>query len=331
MGKEEHALQLVETAHDGFVLLEGTGELLYANPAAEEAFSLGHREEILGSIRDLVAEYAAAREGRGVRGIWANFPPQTFLVDIFPTPAPPSQFVVVLRDVTRFRAREEQMQKEEALVMLARVASEILHEMKGPLTGIKGAAQLLKEGFDRELLGILEKETRRLEDMLLEMVEFSRPAALSMRETNIHEVLDDTLNLFRETVRQKGVRVVRVFDPSLPLIPADGEKLKRALSNIVKNALEAVDDGGRVSLLTGVALNSIYSPARNMISVRIEDSGPGLPRGFENWLFSPTRSNKEKGLGLGLALAYRIIKEHRGVLAYHPPSTFEILLPHRTV
>lgn len=287
------------------------------------------RERALDALKGMAAEISTLRSGRSVRGMWWNFAPYTFLLDLFPVAGPGDIFVILMRNITRFRAMEDESRREETLVLLAKVASEILHEMKGPLTGVKGAAQLLKEGFDPELVRILETETRRLEAMVLEMVELSKPTSFEFRETNIHEMLDDALGLFRGMMKEKGIDVERRFDPSLPPIPVDAEKLKRAVSNLVKNAIEAMRERGKITLSTRLSMDSVYTPGRNMVSILIQDTGPGLPDGFENWLFAPYRSSKDKGLGLGLAISYRIIKEHRGLLHYPERGMFEILLPLR--
>lgn len=327
--KKTDAGLVLDNIRDGILVLDTAGVFRFLNSSAEEYLNLVGRDRLSRRLVEVLEEFPHTKTGRGVRGIWLSFPQSTFLVDIFPMANPVDCFTILLRDITRYQAMDEEFRREEILIMLARVAGEILHEMKGPLTGIKGSAQLMKEGFDPELVRILETETRRLEDMIFEMVEFARPAALNPVEMNVHAMLDDTLNVFRESIREKRVRVERSFDPSLPLVPADSEKLKRAVSNLVKNALEAVPAGGTIELSTRCSMDTVYSPGKNMMAILVKDNGPGLPEGLDHWLFASHRSAKKHGLGLGLMIAYRIVKEHKGMLRYVKPNTFEILLPIR--
>ena len=211
----------------------------------------------------------------------------------------------------------------------------LAHELRNPLAGLKGAAQLLarraqlRDGNDdeRELIGLIEAETERLNGLLEQLLS---PAPQQPHTAlNIHVVLERVLRL-AETEGGWSVRIQRDYDPSLPEFPGDADRLTQAVWNLVRNAIQA--GAASVALRTrvehGVRIHD--HPQAMALRVEIVDDGRGVPEELAEHLFLPLVSGRAEGSGLGLALAQQVVREHRGSLTYRsrPGHTvFTLLLP----
>ncbi len=211
----------------------------------------------------------------------------------------------------------------------------LAHELRNPLAGLKGAAQLLarraqqRDGSEdeRELIALIESETERLNGLLDQLLSPApqRPHAL----LNIHAVLERVLRL-AETEGGWSVRLQRDYDPSLPELPGDADRLTQAVWNLVRNAIQA--GAGNVILRTRVEHGSRIHDHLHAMALRVEiiDDGRGVPEELAEHLFLPLVSGRAEGTGLGLALAQQVAREHRGTLSYRsrPGHTvFTLLLP----
>ncbi len=211
----------------------------------------------------------------------------------------------------------------------------LAHELRNPLAGLKGAAQLLARRAsvrhdnqdERELIALIEAETARLNALLEQLLSPAPPrphAAL-----NIHSVLEGVLRL-AENEAGWSVRMQRDYDPSLPELAGDADRLTQAVWNLVRNAIQA--GAGTVTLRTRVEHGArIYDRVHPMaLRVEIIDDGHGVPEELAEHLFLPLVSGRAEGTGLGLALAQQVAREHRGTLTYRsrPGHTvFTLLLP----
>ena len=206
----------------------------------------------------------------------------------------------------------------------------LAHELRNPLAGIKGAAQLLarrSEGEARELTGLIEAEVERLASLVDRLLSPAPPRAFE--PVNIHAVLERVLRL-AETDAGWATRLVRDYDPSLPEFPGDADRLTQALWNLVRNAIDAGADN--VQLRTRVEHGMRIFDAVHALALRLEivDDGHGIPQELAEQVFLPLVSGRADGTGLGLALAQQVAREHRGSLAYRsrPGHTvFTLLLP----
>ncbi|MCM2336427.1 MAG: ATP-binding protein [Pseudomonas sp.] len=207
----------------------------------------------------------------------------------------------------------------------------LAHELRNPLSGLKGAAQLLARRVDdadgRELVGLIAEETDRLASLVDRLL---APAPARAHEPlNIHAVLERVLRL-AESEAGWAVRLVRDYDPSLPELDGDADRLTQAVWNLVRNAIEA--GATTVTLRTraehGVRIGDELHPVA--LRLDISDDGRGVPEALAEQLFLPLVSGRAEGSGLGLALAQQAAREHRGSVAYRsrPGHTvFTVLLP----
>jgi two-component system nitrogen regulation sensor histidine kinase GlnL len=238
-----------------------------------------------------------------------------------------------------FRHIEQQMKiaREERLLDQSQANRELIrnlaHEIKNPLGGIRGAAQLLERELDRpnlhEYTQVIMKEADRLQllmDRLLTPHRLPQPAPL-----NIHEVLERVRSVIVAEYPQ-GITVVRDYDTSLPLLTGDKEQLIQAVLNIVRNAAQAMQGVGQITLRTRIARQATLARRRykQAIQVQISDNGPGIPEEIRDKVFYPLVSGREGGSGLGLTLVQNFVTQHQGTVTFDTQpggTTFTLLLP----
>ncbi|MBI4589461.1 MAG: PAS domain-containing protein [Candidatus Rokubacteria bacterium] len=233
--------------------------------------------------------------------------------------------VAVLRDLSRIRQLEAEVRRGETLAAAGRMAVGLAHEIRNPLSAIRGAVQLLrKELGDEARWGeyteVLMKEVDRVNRIIELLLDLGRPVQLRPVPLNLHQLLERVALLSEEMAGSRGVRIVRRYDPSLPPILADEDRIVQVFHNLVRNAIDAMPRGGRLTLATRLSLNPLFtkvdlgSGMRQLVEVQVSDEGEGIPEALRAKIFDPFVSTKERGLGLGLALCHRIIEEHKGAI-----------------
>jgi two-component system nitrogen regulation sensor histidine kinase GlnL len=219
------------------------------------------------------------------------------------------------------------------------MAAMLAHEVKNPLSGIRGAAQLLEQDADeagRELTQLICDETDRIVALVDRMEAFSDHRPIERSAVNIHEVLDRVRKVAQSGFARQ-IRVSEEYDPSLPPVDGNHDLLVQVFLNLVKNAAEAVPhSGGEITIATayrhGLRLAVQGSGARVHLPlmVSITDNGPGIPEDLREHLFDPFVTTKRNGSGLGLALVAKVIGDHGGVIEFdsQPRRTvFRVFLP----
>lgn len=317
--------ETLESIQEPIVVVSWESGILYENPSAKELkLKIGKAEYI--KLVHSILQFDNLKNKSSVKGIFKDTGQYKFLIDAYPFGD--EGITILLRDITRFLELEESSKLENAIITISKLLSKIFHDMKGPIGGIKGSAQLLlEEPNDRELVEDILYEVKRLEKIISEITTINKDITLHKTYTNIHYLLDDIVSSFRKQYR--NVNFINYYDPSLPDIPLDVDYMRRVFVNIIRNAVEAIEYSGKIWIYTGISWDKIYSPKGNKIYIRIKDSGKGVPKELEDKLFLPFISTKKGGMGLGLSSSYKIVKEHGGVLRYIGNSTFEILLPYK--
>jgi PAS domain S-box-containing protein len=249
--------------------------------------------------------------------------------------------VAVLRDLSRLKALEAEVRRGERLAALGQMALGLAHEIRNPLGAIRGVAQLLEREFPaeafREHVAVMLHEIDRVNRVMESVLDLGRPLECSFAPVNLHQLLERVCLLAEPAARERGIDIVRRYDPSLPLLWADDDRLTQVFQNLVQNGIEAMAGSGRLTLTTRLSRDSVYakvdlgSGPRHLVEVLVEDEGPGIPIELGDRVFDPFVTTKPRGLGLGLALAHRIVEEHRGAIrvlgAPGKGTTFACYLP----
>jgi two-component system nitrogen regulation sensor histidine kinase GlnL len=233
--------------------------------------------------------------------------------------------VVVLRDVSRIRQLEAEVRRGETLAAAGRMAVGLAHEIRNPLGAIRGAVQLLARelGADSRLTEyttVLLTEVDRVNRIIEMLLDLGRPVQIRRVPLNLHQLMERVALLNEEAARERHIALVRRYDPSLPPILGDEDRLVQVFQNLIRNAIEAMKDGGNLTLSTRVSRDPLFGKmdlgagARSMVEARVADEGPGIPADVRARIFDPFFTTKPNGLGLGLAICHRIMDEHRGAI-----------------
>ena len=196
--------------------------------------------------------------------------------------------VAVIRDITRLHQLESEVRRGETLAAAGQIAMGLAHEIRNPLGAIRGAVQLMRrEMADDARLGeytdVLLKEVDRVNRIIEMLLDIGRPVTLRPVPLNVHQLLERVALLSEEMAGQRGVQILRRYDPSLPPILADEDRVVSVFHNLVRNAIEAMPRGGRVTLTTRVSMNPLFAKVdlgtgtRQLVEVQVSDEGEGIP------------------------------------------------------
>jgi two-component system, NtrC family, nitrogen regulation sensor histidine kinase GlnL len=349
------AMRLLNALPQPVLAIDSTGRVREVNTAAENFFDMGRaslqRSRLadlipFGSpVLDLVEETMSAEAP--INGYQLDVSsPRTGMgrsVDAFIAPLPQTDggVVLMLQERSIAQKMDRQLTHRGAARSVTALGAMLAHEIKNPLSGIRGAAQLLESALgdeDRALTRLICEETDRIVKLVDRMESFSDEPPGARESLNIHSVLDH-VRMVATAGFARHVRFEQAYDPSLPHVLGSRDQLIQVFLNLVKNACEAIDQGGvdgEIVLSTayrpGVRLKTraTADPVSLPLEVCIRDNGPGVPPDIASHLFDPFVTTKSSGTGLGLALVAKVIGDHGGVVEFESlprRTTFRVLLP----
>jgi len=346
--KGGYAQRVLDHLSTAVVVLDDELRLVFMNPAAEMLFAASLRQMLGVSIADMLID--ATDIVAGLNRCVTDGHPYTerevqlvlpasrrVTVDLTVTAMQEPEAATELLVEMRHLDRRLRIAWEEHLISQYNTTRALVrglaHEVKNPLGGIRGAAQLLEQELGdpelQEYTGIVIREADRLRKLVDRML---GPNALPRRKRcNIHEVLEQVRALI-EAEGHRNVVVSRDYDPSIPPLWADPDQLVQALLNIVRNAVEALEDGGVITIRTRVQRQCSIGPRRNRLvaCIDIVDNGPGISQELMERIFLPMITTRSSGTGLGLSIAQNLVNQHQGLIecSSRPGETvFTVLLP----
>jgi two-component system, NtrC family, nitrogen regulation sensor histidine kinase GlnL len=337
------------------VMVSADGSIANANAAAESFFEASVTLLRRHTLRELVpfgspllslveqvrSRGAAVNEYRVDLGTPRN--PGERLVDLHVAPVPerPDHVVVMLQERTIADKMDRQLTHRSAARSVIALAAMLAHEIKNPLSGIRGAAQLLEQSVgdeDRSLTRLICEEADRIVKLVDRMEVFTDQRPIEREPVNVHAVLEHVKRLAQSGFA-RHIKFVEEYDPSLPPVLANRDQLIQVFLNLVKNAAEAIGEeaaDGEICLSSsfrpGVRLAVPGSKTRVALPLEfcVRDNGPGVPEDLLPHLFDPFVTTKPSGSGLGLALAAKIIGDHGGIIECESQprrTVFRVLMP----
>jgi two-component system nitrogen regulation sensor histidine kinase GlnL len=247
---------------------------------------------------------------------------------------------LLLRDCTIQKNLRDVVSQREALASFGRIAAGIAHEIKNPLGGIRGAAEILgaraSDDKARSAAELIVREVDRIALLVDDFMVFTPGEDLRVAPVNIHRVLDGVLALTAHEKIGANIEVERAFDPSIPDLAADADRLSQVFLNLIRNALQAMEgEGGKIVITTRMAFDHHLSPPNGELGpsliVELADTGPGIEAAVLDEVATPFFTTRPKGTGLGLAVARHWIACHEGTLRLESTpgvgTTVRIALP----
>jgi two-component system, sporulation sensor kinase E len=235
--------------------------------------------------------------------------------------------MMMLCDVTERKELEERLRKSDTLNVVGELAAGIAHEIRNPMTALKGFIQLLQNSMKEDYsmyFNVITSELQRIESIITEFLILAKPQAVQYKQNDVRKIMKDTIDLLGAQAMMHNVEIIAKYSEDLPLIYCEPNQLKQVFINMLKNAIEVMPKGGTVTV-------NITQIDEQHIQISITDQGCGIPEDKIKKLGEPFYTTKERGTGLGLMVSYKIIEEHQGKIEVKSQvgvgTTFYITLP----
>ena len=336
---------VLENIDDAVIALDQDGLISLFNPAAQlftgtsEKQCLGrsfvdkfkHQKNLCKLVQTSLAEGRSISDHETVK--LQGVRPRPLSVTVSPLLAADGKqqgVVLILRDLTQVRKLEAAVQRSDQMAMVGTMSAGLAHEIKNPLGGIKGAAQLLQRelqsGSDLiEYPQIMIREAERINSIIEELLDLAKPRQQKIELVNISQILDEIMLLQKQALAEQEIVFQLNLDPSIPPSYGDRDLLIRLFLNLIKNAGEAVPHGGEIIIESRIDNEYYLSRAGDrsvpVILITINDNGPGIPAEVMERIYTPFYTTKTGGSGLGLAICQKIIADHGGFLKIVPRPT----------
>ena len=235
--------------------------------------------------------------------------------------------ITTLRDITENAILEEQLRKSSTLNVVGELAAGIAHEIRNPMTALKGFIQLLETDVaspENEMyFGVIKSELTRIESIINEFLLLAKPQVVKYVKSDLRQIMNETMELLHAQAVLQNVQFIKKYEEEIPMIYCEPNQLKKVFINIIKNAIEVLEDGGEIEASMEVKQDYFH--------ISIQDNGKGMSKEKLARIGEPFYTTKEKGTGLGLLVSYQIIEDHKGKVKVESElgigTTFHLLLP----
>ncbi|MCK5826612.1 MAG: PAS domain-containing protein [Desulfuromusa sp.] len=338
---QEYAL-ILESIDDAVIAIDQQGIVIFFNSAAHHLTGLAEKQTLYKSFFECFPQQktlcylvsTTLDEGRSISShetvILKTSSRQQRQVSITVSPifsASDQQqgAVIVLHDLTRVQSFEGAGRHADQLTMIKTMAAGLAHEIKNPLGGIKGSAQLLQMELEEnpelhEYTQLIVREAERINRIIEELLDLSRPRKAQLESINIGQLLNKIVTLQKTTVLDRGIRFKWQLDPSIPDISGDRDLLTSLFLNLIKNGCEATPDQSEILVQTGIDteyhISLPGSRPMSMVQISIYDQGAGISASEREKIFHPFYTTRTGGNGLGLPVCQKIVSDHEGLLQF---------------
>ena len=356
---ESYTENVFRSLTTGIVTVDLDGRIVTLNPAAELLTGFFASEahgryctEVFGhtaEVGEILMETIATRVGVGAvalvlrRRNGSSVPVELSTAPLRAGESKDLGVVGMFRDLTVVRELEGRLRRSDHLAALGTLAAGLAHEIKNPLTSLLTFARHLDRRFNDEVFRekfsrVVPRELERINGIVEQLLELSRPARLVFEPVRVSTILDRVLDLYANEIESGRIRIRRQYARDLPRIDADGDALHRAFVNLIGNALDALSAGGHLTVRAGWDDGGRQrlpgrADAHRHVRIEIEDDGAGIPASDQDRVFNPFFTTKGEGTGLGLALTHKIVEDHNGTIDFTSKpgrgTTFRVTLPIR--
>lgn len=334
----EYYATVLDSVGDGVIVVSREGGITVMNPAAEEMTGRSRSQTVGQQFASVFAsdpELVEMIERTASSGVSISdqenvvFRPTGRLIPVNATTFPLMRsdgemlgVILTMRDISSIRELEAAVRQADRLSALGTLAAGLAHEIKNPLGGIKGAAQLLErelgpESELNEYPSVMIREAERIDRIIRQLLELASPKGPKYASVNLHKVLGDIILLQRQAAEAVEISIATRFDPSIPPIMGDEAMLTQLFLNLIRNAIEAMKDGGRLTVTSRVMAEYHMTQdggRARLVAVEVADTGPGISSENLEKVGTPFFTTKSSGTGLGLAICQKIVAEHRGMM-----------------
>ena len=225
--------------------------------------------------------------------------------------------VIILRDLTEIKLLEEKVRRSEKLAAIGKLAAAVAHEIRNPLSSIRGFAQYLRNTLkdkprEKEYAETIVSEVDRINRVVTDLLTFARPMEADLAPTDVTELIERTVRLVQADARSRNIGIQMSLS-DLSIVPLDTNQMTQAILNLLLNSLQAVSSGGHIEV--GAELD----PSVSRLNLWVEDDGPGISQEQNEKIFDPFFTTREKGTGLGLAIVHKIVENHNGEINLQSP------------
>ncbi|PKR86854.1 PAS domain-containing sensor histidine kinase [Heyndrickxia camelliae] len=316
---EERFRKVFEGTLDGMVLWNRHYEIIDINPVAAD-FLKAERDDIIGkSIWDILEDHykheikihidELERLGTSDSTLTISSEDGNKYFELSSKGNVASNLsLTVIRNVTEKIGMQEQLQKSDTLSVVGELAAGIAHEIRNPMTALKGFIQLLELSMKEDhsmYFKVIMSELKRIESTITEFLILAKPQAIQFKDNDMRKVMNETLELLNGQALMNNIQFNVEYANELPYVFCEPNQMKQVFINIIKNAIEVMPKGGFITI-------KMDNKPSDFIHIVIEDEGEGIPEKKIKRLGEPFYTTKERGTGLGLMVSYKIIKEHRG-------------------